>query len=108
MSNYLQFKMNKNNCNSKNKINMIKNMTGMNDPAFQSNNTLKKYIYKKLDSYLESKSNILTKTQSYSKINDKSRLKIIYNIKNIYKNQHFSKHSKLFLDNICNFEQEFK
>ena len=108
MSNYLQFKMNKNNSNCKNKINMIKNMTGMNDPAFQSNNTLKKYIYKKLDSYFESKSNILTKTQSYSKINDKSKLKIIYNIKNIYNNQPISKHSKLFLDNICNFEQEFK
>ena len=39
----------KNHSNSKTKINMIKNMTGMNDPAFQSNKTLKKYINQKLN-----------------------------------------------------------
>ena len=60
---------------------MIKNMTGMNDPAFQSNNTLKKYIEQKLNSYLDPKINILSKTKSYTKINDKSKFKIIYNIK---------------------------
>ena len=86
MSASLKFKKLKNNTNAKNKINMIKNMTGMNDPAFQSNNTLKKYIEQKLNSYLEPKINILSKTKSYTKVNDKSKFKIIYNIKNIYNN----------------------
>ena len=50
----------------RNKI-MIKNMRGMNDPAFQSNNTLKEYINKKLNLYKVSDLNINTKNKSVIK-----------------------------------------
>ena len=99
MSTSLKFKKSKNNTNAKNKINMIKNMTGMNDPAFQSNNTLKKYIEQKLNSCLESKINIISKTKSYTKVNEKSKFKIIYNIKKIYNNNPISKRNKLIQNN---------
>jgi hypothetical protein len=99
MSTSLKFKKSKNNTNAKNKINMIKNMTGMNDPAFQSNNTLKKYIEQKLNSCLEPKINIISKTKSYTKVNEKSKFKIIYNIKKIYNNNPISKRNKLIQNN---------
>ena len=108
MSASLKFKKLKNNTNAKNKINMIKNMTGMNDPAFQSNNTLKKYIEQKLNSYLEPKINILSKTKSYTKVNDKSKFKIIYNIKNIYNNNLLSKQNKLIQNNKSNNNENNK
>ena len=107
MSASLKFKKLKNNNNAKNKINMIKNMTGMNDPAFQSNNTLKKYIEQKLNSYLEPKINILSKTKSYTKVNDKSKFKIIYNIKNIYNNPS-SKQKNLIQNNKNNNNENNK
>jgi hypothetical protein len=53
-----------------NKKNMIKNMTGMNDPAFQSNKTLKKYINRKLSVYLEKKIGLFQKTKTFSKFNE--------------------------------------
>ena len=108
MSSSLKFKKLKNNNNAKNKINMIKNMTGMNDPAFQSNNTLKKYIEQKLNSYLEPNTNILPKTKSYTKVNDKSKFKIIYNIKNIYNNDLLSKQKKLIQNNKSNNNENNK
>ena len=108
MSASLKFKKLKNNTNAKNKINMIKNMTGMNDPAFQSNNTLKKYIEQKLNSYLEPNTNILPKTKSYTKVNDKSKFKIIYNIKNIYNNNLLSKQNKLIQNNKSNNNENNK
>ena len=108
MSESLKFKKLKNNTNAKNKINMIKNMTGMNDPAFQSNNTLKKYIEQKLSSYLEPKINILSKTKSYTKVNDKSKFKIIYNIKNIYNNNPQSKQNKFIQNNYNNNNENNK
>jgi hypothetical protein len=108
MSSSLKFKKLKNNNNAKNKINMIKNMTGMNDPAFQSNNTLKKYIEQKLNSYLEPNTNILPKTKSYTKVNDKSKFKIIYNIKNIYNNNLLSKQNKLIQNNKSNNNENNK
>jgi hypothetical protein len=104
MSASLKFKKLKNNTNAKNKINMIKNMTGMNDPAFQSNNTLKKYIEQKLNSYLEPKINILSKTKSYTKVNDKSKFKIIYNIKNIYNNPSYKQKNLIQNNNNNNNE----
>jgi len=108
MSASLKFKKVKNNSNAKNKINMIKNMTGMNDPAFQSNNTLKKYIEQKLNSYLDPKINIISKTKSYTKVNDKSKFKIIYNIKNIYNNNLSSKQNKLIQNNYNNNKENSK
>ena len=108
MSSSLKFRKLKNNNNAKNKINMIKNMTGMNDPAFQSNNTLKKYIEQKLNSYLEPNTNILPKTKSYTKVNDKSKFKIIYNIKNIYNNNLLSKQNKLIQNNKSNNNENNK
>ena len=107
MSASLKFKKLKNNTNAKNKINMIKNMTGMNDPAFQSNNTLKKYIEQKLNSYLEPKINILSKTKSYTKVNDLSKFKMIYNIKNIYNNP-TSKQKNLIQNNKNNNNENNK
>ena len=70
---------------SKNKLNMIKNMTGMNDPAFQSNKTLKQYINQKLNYYIETQLNIIPKTKSITKSNDKSNYKknnkkLLYNL----------------------------
>ena len=72
----------KNHSNSKTKINMIKNMTGMNDPAFQSNKTLKKYINQKLNIYLEQKNNIITKTKTFPRFNDALNSIISSNNKN--------------------------
>ena len=64
---------------------MIKNMTGMNDPAFQSNKTLKQYINEKLNYYIETQLNIIPKTKSFTKFNDKSNYKKnIYNKKLLY------------------------
>ena len=73
------FKKIKAHYNSKNKINVIKNLTGMNDPAFQSNKTLKEYINKKLNSYLDPKLSLIQKAKSFTKFNDKSNTKIIKN-----------------------------
>ena len=108
MSASLKFKKLKKNTNDNNKINMIKNMTGMNDPAFQSNNTLKKYIEQKLNSYLEPKINIISKTKSYTKVNDKPKFKIIYNIKNIYNNNPQSKQNKIIQNNYNNNNENNK
>ena len=77
----LKYKKIKHVSSSKNKSNIIKNLTGMNDPAFKSNNTLKKYINQKLNSYIGPKLNIITKAKSLTKFNDKSKLNINLNNK---------------------------
>ena len=62
---------------------MIKNMTGMNDPAFQSNKTLKQYINEKLNYYIETQLNFIPKTKSFTKFNDKdykNKKKLLYNL----------------------------
>ena len=92
----LQFKRIKPHSNSKNKLNIIKNMTGMNDPAFQSNKTLKQYINEKLNSYKETKLSIITKAKSLTKINDKSNYKIYnYNNKKLSYNCNLSECSQI-------------
>ena len=80
--------------NPKNKKIMIKNMRGMNDPAFQSNNTLKQYINKKLNLYEESEINSTPKPQSLLKYNEKAIKKKVKNrnTKN-NKNLDFTDHS---------------
>ena len=80
--------------NPKNKKIMIKNMRGMNDPAFQSNNTLKQYINKKLNLYEESEINSTQKPQSLLKYNEKAIKKKVKNrnTKN-NKNLDFTDHS---------------
>ena len=83
----LQNKKIKHNSTTKNKVNLIKNMTGMNHPAFKSNNTLKNYINQKLNSYIEPK-NFISKTKSFTKFNDKIKLNIYSNNTKIsYNNQ---------------------
>ena len=79
----LQYKKIKHASSSKNKSNIIKNLTGMNDPAFKSNNTLKKYINQKLNSFIGPKLNIIPKAKSLTKFNDKSKLNINLNNKKI-------------------------
>ena len=70
MSNSKQIKL-KNRSNSKDRTNMIKNMTGMSDPAFQSNNTLKRYVNQKLGLYLEQRINLISKTKNFKNNNHK-------------------------------------
>ena len=88
MSSSLQYKRIKYNSNSKNRVNIIKNMKGMNDPAFKSNNTLKKYINEKLNSYLDPKLSLIAKTKSFSTLYEKMKNniyisnKISYNLPN--------------------------
>ena len=82
---------------------MIKNMTGMNDPAFQSNKTLKHYINQKLNSYIEKKLSIIPKTKSLTKINDKSKFKINNYNKKLSYNQPLPESSK----NINNNNSEY-
>ena len=61
--------------NPKNKIIMIKNKRGMNDPAFQSNQTLKEYINKKLTLYKENEINKCPQIQSLLNYNSKDNKK---------------------------------
>ena len=94
MSKPFQFKEIKNHSSTKNKLNMIKNMKGMSYPAFQSNKTLKKYINLKLNIYLEKKINLIPKTRTFTKFNEKTKSKIYQDKKNISYNiphQHISK-----------------
>ena len=79
----LQYKKIKHSFSSNNKANIIKNLTGMNDPAFKSNNTLKKYINQKLNSFIGPKLNIIPKAKSLTKFNDKPKLNINLNNKKI-------------------------
>lgn len=65
----------------------------MNDPAFKSNNTLKKYINQKLNSFIGPKLNIIPKTKSLTKFNDKSKLNINLNNKKISCNISFPESS---------------
>lgn len=65
--------------NPKNNKIMIKNMRGMNDPAFQSNNTLKQYINKKLNLYEEPEINSNPKPQSLLKFKEKATKKKVKN-----------------------------
>ena len=65
MSDSEQFKP-KNFSHSKKRFNIMKNMTGMNHPAFQSNNTVKKYINQKLNIFLKQKINRISKNQSFN------------------------------------------
>jgi hypothetical protein len=51
---------------SKKRFNIMKNMTGMSHPAFQSNNTVKKYINQKLNIFLKQKINRISKNQSFN------------------------------------------
>ena len=84
MSSYLQYKRIKHNSNSKNRVNIIKNMKGMNDPAFKSNNTLKNYIDQKLNSYLDPKLSLIHKTKSFSIFYEKMKNNIYINNKISY------------------------
>ena len=45
----------------------------MNDPAFKSNKTLKKYINQKLNSYLESNNGSFSKAKSFTKFKDNEK-----------------------------------
>lgn len=65
MSDSEQFKP-KNFSHSKKRFNIMKNMTGMSHPAFQSNNTVKKYINQKLNIFLKQKINRISKNQSFN------------------------------------------
>ena len=75
--------------NQKNNKIIIKNKRGMNDPAFQSNNTLKQYINKKLNSYEEHEINENTKAKSLLKYNEKNNKKKIKN-RNFKDNKNFA------------------
>ena len=88
-----QYKKIKNISSSKNKVNIIKNMTGMNDPAFKSNNTLKKYINQKLNSYAKLKITHISKAKSFTKFNDNCKLNINYSNNKIYQDIPFSESS---------------
>lgn len=87
------------NSNPKNKINIVKNITGMNDPAFKSNKTLKKYINEKLNSYLESNISPISKAKSFSKFNEKKNNQIYINKRKISFNMPLREHS-IILHNI--------
>ena len=91
----------------RNKI-MIKNMRGMNDPAFQSNNTLKEYINKKLNLYKVSDLNINTKNKSVIKYtaNDHKKIRSNRNYK-ISKNLAFTEHSFYSKTQIHNLTQQY-
>lgn len=94
MSKSFQFKEIKNHSSTKNKLNIIKNMTGMSYPAFQSNKTLKKYINLKLNVYLEKKINLIPKTRTFTKFNEKTKSNLNQDKTNISYNiphQHLSK-----------------
>ena len=94
MSSSLQYKRIKYNSNSKNRVNIIKNMKGMNDPAFKSNNTLKKYINEKLNSYLDPKLSLIAKTKSFSTLYEKMKNNIYISNKISYNLPH-SQYSKI-------------
>ena len=79
----------KHNSNSKNKVNIIKKI-GINDPAFQSNNTVMKYVNKKLNSYLDNKLNNISKTKSFNKFEIKIKSNKINNYKKISYNNSFT------------------
>ena len=74
MSHRFQFDRITKNSNSKNKIIMLKNIRGMNDPAFQSNNTLKQYINKKLTLYEGHETGKYIKTKTFLKFNEKKKI----------------------------------
>lgn len=89
----LPYKRIKYNSNPKNKLNIIKNMKGMNDPAFKSNSTLKKYINQKLNSHLN------PNTSHISKINNKHKNKIYLIKKRISFNNSLSE-NYIILNNV--------
>ena len=93
------------NCSySINKKNMIKNMTGMSDPAFQYNKTLKKYINRKLSVYLGKKIGLLQKTKTFSKFNEtmKSVISSNSNKKLEYKTHQYPSKNKINNNNTSN------
>ena len=89
----LPYKRIKYNSNPKNKLNIIKNIKGMNDPAFKSNSTLKKYINQKLNSHLD------PNTSHISKINNKHKNKIYLIKKRISFNNSLSE-NYIILNNV--------
>ena len=102
MSSSLKYKRIKYNSNSKNRVNILKNIKGMNDPAFKSNNTLKKYINQKLNSYLDPKLSLIPKTQSFSTFYEKMKNNIYINNKISYNLPHLQ-YSKIIQNN--NFKE---
>ena len=93
--------------NPKNKIIMIKNKRGMNDPAFQSNQTLKEYINKKLTLYKENEINKCPQIQSLLNYNTKDNKKKPNN-RNSKNNKNFifkenSFYSRTMMHNLSNY-----
>ena len=93
--------------NQKNKIIMIKNKRGMNDPAFQSNQTLKEYINKKLTLYKENEINKCPQIQSLLNYNAKDNKKKPNN-RNSKNNKNFifkenSFYSRTMMHNLSNY-----
>ena len=73
---------------------ILKNISGMNDPAFKSNNTLKKYINTKLISYQDSSLASCPKTRDIIKFNERVNSKILhYRNNKINKDKYFSENS---------------
>ena len=82
MSHQNHFNLIANCSNKENKIFMLKNIRGMNDPAFQSNKTLKQYINKKLTSYEEYESYKSSKGKTLLKFNENGNKKFLNNRNN--------------------------
>ena len=97
MSSY-KYKKGNRNISSKTNNNILKNMKGMNDPAFQSNNTVKEYIDKKLSSILERNLNLIQKTRSFN-IYKSSYYNLYANNKNLYYNIPIGIQPKIHQDN---------
>ena len=73
---------------------ILKNISGMNDPAFKSNNTLKKYINTKLISYQDSSLTSCPKTRDIIKFKERVNSKILhYRNNKINKDKYFSENS---------------
>ena len=93
--------------NPKNNKIMIKNKKGMTDPAFQSNQTLKQYINKKLTSYEEQEINKYSPFQSLLNYNEKNNKKRTNNRNNknnknfIFKENSF--YSRTLIHNLSNY-----
>ena len=102
-----QFNRIMNHSNPKNKKIMIKNMRGMNDPAFQSNNTLKEYINKKLTLYKGSDFNTNTRNKSLFKYTENNHKKIRSNRNYKTKNFVFTDHSFYSKTQIHNLTQQY-
>ena len=93
--------------NPKNKIIMIKNKRGMNDPAFQSNQTLKEYINKKLTLYKENEINKCPQIQTLLNYNTKDNKKKPNN-RNSKNNKNYifkenSFYSRTMMHNLSNY-----